>query len=722
MAATNGLHLGKGILILGCCAVSAALSFEALAQGTELPKVSVEAKKTQPKAKKKAAAPAKETPPAPEGETAAARDKAKSEEVYKTPASVSTAGRGDIETFGIVDTGDILRAMAGTSTRESLNAGVAVNIRGLEGSGRVNMMIDGVRQNFRFTTHEAQGFVYIDPSLLAGVDVARGAVSTKGGAGALVGTADLRTLDVEDILLPGKKVGVLNTITWGSNGVGWQEMLATAVTNGRLGIAGAISHREPDNYENGSGVTVPNTHQDLLSGLFKMNFALSSDQTLKLGAVFYDNDFFANSYFQNLRSDTYTLKYTYRPLSNPLIDFAFNAHANDVRMEYLKGASAVGRVMDDAGRGFDVTNTSRFRLGGVRVASTYGYEYFGDDFTAFNKINPNLSGGVNPSGESSISGVFSQTKFSYGIFDLITGLRYDTYSLQGRFDTDGRGPGTSFTEVDRSDGRLNPKVTLAAQVLPWLQPYVTYAEAFRAPTVQETFLGGSHPGGGVGFLPNPFLEPEVQTGWEFGFNVVKDGVLKRGDAFRFKATYFDMDVENYVTACGGPAGTSFCNVQGTSQVKGVEVQSKYDTGWFFGGLAYTWTDTNLPTQINGLGAHSYLPEHTAVLTAGLRMLEQRLTLGTRVSYFSESFVGNENVGGFYAAPFMPGYTLVDLFSTYKLNDRMELGVNVINLFDIDYTPALSTPIVGATCFGSNLPNCNDSGRGRTILFTAKTQF
>ena len=103
--------------------------------------------------------------------------------------------------------------MPGTFTRESpQNPGLAVNIRGFEGSGRVNMMIDGVRQNFRFTGHEAQGFVYVDPSLLAGVDIARGAVSTAGGAGALVGAANLRTLDVDDIIKPGNKTGVMSSI------------------------------------------------------------------------------------------------------------------------------------------------------------------------------------------------------------------------------------------------------------------------------------------------------------------------------------------------------------------------------------------------------------------------------------------------------------------------------------------------------------------------------
>ena len=95
------------------------------------------------------------------------------------------------------------------------NPGLAVNIRGFEGSGRVNTMIDGVRQNFRFTGHEAQGFTYIDPSLVAGIDIARGAVSTAGGAGALAGAANFRTLDVEDILRPGQTMGGLTSLTWG---------------------------------------------------------------------------------------------------------------------------------------------------------------------------------------------------------------------------------------------------------------------------------------------------------------------------------------------------------------------------------------------------------------------------------------------------------------------------------------------------------------------------
>ena len=257
-----------------CCsadAVSLTLSLEALAQGTTLPPVTVESKtlkvpnKSATKSAPQSVPQAPAAVPAPQAQTTEARDKARSEAVYAAPASVSTAGKGELDTFGQIDTGDVLRSMPGTFTRERpQNPGMAVNIRGLEGSGRVNTMIDGVRQNFRFTGHEAQGFAYVDPALLAGVDIARGAVSTGGGAGALVGVANLRTLDVDDIIKPGQKAGVLTSLTYGSNGVGWQEMLAAGVTNGKVGIAGAISHREPDNFRNGDGITAPFTHQDLV--------------------------------------------------------------------------------------------------------------------------------------------------------------------------------------------------------------------------------------------------------------------------------------------------------------------------------------------------------------------------------------------------------------------------------------------------------------------------
>ena len=726
----SSLKLGSHLAGYVVCGLAVAIAGEAAAQGT-LPPVTVEGSAVRPKQKARAkaapkAAPAQTQAAPAEPVVAAPRTVPPQDVPYETPAAVSTATKSELETFGQVNTGDVLRAMPGTYTRESpTNSGIAVNIRGLEGSGRVNMMIDGVRQNFRFTTHEAQGLLYVDPSLLAGVDIERGAVATTGGAGALAGSANFRTLGIDDIIKPGNSTGAITSLTWGSNNQGFSEMAAGAVRAGSVAVGGAISYRNPDDYKNGDGLTIPYSRQDILSGLVKAEFGATPYNRLTIGGVFYDNDFFAQSVYQQVDSKVFTAKYRYTSMDNPLIDFRFNASMSDVAMHYRRAISpmaSAGRHIRDEGMGLDMSNTSRFNWGAIQVKSEYGVEYFKDDVTAKNLINPGSGGGVNPSGESSIGGVFSQTTFSHGVFDLIAGLRYDFYQLDGTFTAqpgNPQGVPVGLYDLDRSEGRLNPKVTLAAQVTPWLQPYITYAESFRPPTIQETMLGGSHPSGGFGFAPNPFLKPEILKGWELGANVTANGVWSRRDAFRFKAAYFNNNIEDYISGCfSGPCAVTFINNPGTSKVQGVELQGSYDARYIFGQLAYTYTHSDLPSQTNGLGAQSYLPDHVLVITAGLRFLDEKLTLGARATVTSEAYIGDIN-----AAPGAParsdGYALVDLFSSYKVNDTLTIGANVNNLFDEAYTPALSSPpTVSCTPAGVT---CN-TGMGRTFLLTAKTHF
>lgn len=151
-------------------------------------------------------------------------------DAYAEPAARSTIGRDAIELFGGQNLDDALRSTAGTFSRDNpQNPGVAVNLRGLEGSGRVNMMIDGVRQGFRFTGHEAQGFTYVDTALLAGVDISRGAVTGTGGAGALAGSANFRTLAADDVLRAGDGAGGFVSLSQGDNGAGFAPVAAAAV-------------------------------------------------------------------------------------------------------------------------------------------------------------------------------------------------------------------------------------------------------------------------------------------------------------------------------------------------------------------------------------------------------------------------------------------------------------------------------------------------------------
>ncbi|MCR6701628.1 MAG: TonB-dependent receptor [Dokdonella sp.] len=637
---------------------------------------------------------------------------------YAEPAADSAISADAIDLFGGQNLDDVLRSTAGTFTRDNpQNPGVAVNIRGLEGSGRVNMTIDGIRQNFRFAGHEAQGFTYVDPALLAGIDVSRGAVSGVGGAGALAGSVNFRTLGADDILGGGRDAGGFAALNWGDNGSGFAPVAAGAARWGAISLAAAVSRRSPDDYDNGDGVEVPGTAQDLTSGLIKFEYRPSETHRLSLGGLYYDNDFLANSYNQNIDSRQYTAGYAYTP-GTDWVNLRVNAYRSDVTMTYddapgiPTGGTAMGRVIEDVGTGFDVSNTSRL---GSNLTTTYGVEYFDDDVDVVNSAAvPDR--GVNPSGESSIGGVFADTRLSVGITDVIVGLRYDRFTLKGHGSVTAGNP-LGMPEgpytVDRSDGRFNPKLTLALNPADWVQPYVSWSKTFRPPTISETMTGGSHPASGgppQSFFPNPFLKPETSRGWEAGANFLAGPALTADDSLRVKLGYFHNRVEDYITAVMGQ-GVYFGNNPGTSTVKGVELEGGYDAGFVFANLSYTHTDSDLPAQVNGFGAQSYVPDDVVSATIGTRLLERRLTLGTRYYKVSRSFIGDINA--YDGDPWDPGYHLVDLFANYVFGNGTELRANVSNLLDEAYTPVLSTPAGGSEI---------DTGRGRTVSLTAKFRF
>jgi hemoglobin/transferrin/lactoferrin receptor protein len=238
----------------------------------------------------------------------------------------------------------------------------------------------------------------------------------------------------------------------------------------------------------------------------------------------------------------------------------------------------------------------------------------------------------------------------------------------------------------------------------------------RGPTVNEMFMGGIHPGGGPnttnGFSPNPFLEPEISKGWEVGFNTAVEHVFSPSDMLHFKANYFNHDVENYITGCFGPGGQYFCNNPGSSAIQGVELQGMYDAGIYFVGASYTWTDSDLPSQINGLGGQSFMPEHTATVSAGVRLFNKRWTIGGRVFYASEAYVGLINNP---TNPYTDGYTLLDIYTNYKITEDITVGATVTNITDEAYTPASSS---GVTSSGFR----DDTGRGRTAIFSVRAKF
>ena len=655
------------------------------------------------------------------------------EGIADVPAGVSTADREKIQDRYAGDVMQVLRSAPGTFTREPADQpGITVNIRGMQGMGRVNSMIDGVPQTFSNLSGHGGTFdslLYVEQNMLVGVDVTRGAVSGAEGMGTLAGAANFRTLDVDDVLLPGKDYGVMTSVRAGTNGFDYSRLVSGAVRTqmgeGEIGVVGALSDTKKSAYENGDGLLYPNAgDQHPKSGLFKVNLSPNSDHTLSLGGIWYSNEFLPGSSGYNwiVENQTYTAKYRYQPGSD-LIDLSINAYLNITDLEFDGTNGNVGtfdgRKGTNTTTGFDISNRMRFDLGeGTELKLTYGGAYSRDRYEG------NAKRGANPDGTLVKAGVFSEATLSHGIFDLTGGLRYDYWSLEGVSGYDA--PGTNgcaaggdpcpMDTLSRDGGDLNPKVTLSARPLEWLQPYVTYAHTARPPTAAEMFYPGGHSfdGSSDPVNNNPNLVPEKSRGWEFGVNMTADDLLTPGDSAWLKVGYFHNRIRDYITYDIDTDGAArWVNVDGTTVMKGLEVEGGYDAGRYYAGFSLTLADTKQPEgSAAGVGNDTgELPDDFLTIDAGMRFLDETLTVGGRMRYVGKSSQAYINQDMAFD---VDAYTLFDAHASWQINENAKIFLNVENVFDKSYMKANS----GLMDNYGGVKN----GRGRTFIIGATARF
>jgi hemoglobin/transferrin/lactoferrin receptor protein len=631
---------------------------------------------------------------------------------------------------------DVLRTIPGVTTQETpRDTAIAVNIRGLQDFGRVNVLVEGARQNFQRSGHSANGVFYIDPEMIKRVDVTRGPTATIYGSGAIGGVAAFELIDADDILRAGEyAAGELRT-RYGTNG---NSKLASGTAAARVGnfdIVSQVNGRWSDDYEDGSGNVVQGSNDETDSRMVKMRFRPADGHQITgtlvdYNSLFVDQTESGGGLFDTEVGNTqYTLGYTFQSPTNPLIDFSSKIYRNetDLGQTRLTGSTANFFTLDSfpgatalsctvvrtsgpplAGQtcyrgtevvavgsersfsavtdGFDVFNTSRFDLpANSSLALTYGVDGFRDVVTT---TDPSGSGDeFTPSGERNIYGAFVQANLKFwSIFELIGAVRYDNYELSGG-------------AINVQDDQISPKATLGVTPIDGVTFYATYAEAFRAPALTETLMTGLHPGS-ANFLirPNPELRPETAENIEAGVNLKYDNVVTSGDAFRAKATAFRNEIADFIDQVfveGPIAGLllsqpfgpprfspyfldDFVQYQNISNalIEGVEFEAYYDArSWFMGIGAHHIRGTNEDT---GAGLFS-IPADQLTLTVGFRALDEKLTAGTRVRIVGEQdrFIEGDTAATQHA----DAYNVVDLFAQYEANENLILNANIDNLFD-----------------------------------------
>jgi len=610
------------------------------------------------------------------------------------------------------------------------DAATAINIRGLQDFGRVAVVVDGARQNYQRTGHNANGSFFLDPELVGGVDIVRGPTANIYGSGAIGGVVSFRTKDIDDVVRPGERWGVDMSGSYGTNrdrGLG--SIFGGVRADPTVDVFGGAVYRTQGNYKDGAGTEIGNTGNEIAAGLMKVTVRPAEGHEIKFGAVFQDYQYsigqfnrgpvltpaqralFQGSsvYASDAKNYTGTVTWKYSRPDDMWFDWNATLYGNRTDNDQVKtyhnstsgaafcgpgnvGNNISGCVGDRRGYlldtvGIDVNNTTRFNVGDWRNALTYGFDAFQDDVKTFDsRGNSNIT---TPSGQRTVSGGFVQLKNNYSTWlEIVSAIRYDRYDLDS-------------ASVSTGGDRFSPKITVGVTPVAGFTPYVSYAEGYRAPSITETLISGAHatgggpalftcPDGTIGlfcFLPNPNLRPEVGKNKEAGLNLKYDGIFAASDSFRGKFNVFRNDIDGYIDLVASapvpvpPFGSfsQFFQYQNIThaRIEGFEAETLYDAGtWFVGVAGHLIRGKNTETNV---GLATITPRKITT-TGGVRLLDRRLTISAQWSSFGAN---NDLPAGYLPST---SYELVNLYLTYQATKDITLTASIDNLLNQYYRP------------------------------------
>lgn len=711
--------------------------------------------------------------------------------VYETPAAVSVISQQSMETKPPRQLADVVRDTPGVYTEaDRRHPGASVNIRGIQNQGRIVTTIDDARQNFRklYAATSSQDRAFVDPNLLRGADIEKTRATGVGGAGALGGVINFRTIEADDIIRRGQRYGAQVTGMTGGNEYSFSGSLAAAAKiTDDIDIVAALSRKKIGDFKpgqngldrikaysgtNSADTTISKaTEQEVTSGLAKATWKPTDDQSLKLSYIGLSTDFawataattdYLN--YNNVKNHTFAADYAWNPENSRLIDLSAKVYYNRTLNSAYYPARITGTTVHycpcdtdvdlDTVGGF-IRNTSEFSTGWAEMKAHYGAELYYDKSSAsaviggpVQDINNQWFTGPNANGSDRLTaGLFSELSIRpWDWFDIRPALRYDHWKLTGagqQINQPGGPMGwlSPYWEnfsVDRSAGKLSPTLTVAVEPYEGIQLYGKYLQSYRPPQLQEVMFSGLHLGTNslltpLRFTANPWLEPEEASTIEFGVNARFDDVFRSGDALRLKASVFDTRIDQYVTLArvtfpGNNASNysftgayAFVNLTEEVHMRGLEAEASYDTGLAYLGMGYTYLDAdfgdlsyNIFYRGQGSSANypasgaqempfsiAVPPRHKVTVSAGMRFLDEQLTLGARLHHVSETVRSGSSVQADFSD--LPAYTTIDLHGAWNINDHVTANIAVENLTDVAYGDALGTGILlapGRTVTGS----------------------
>lgn len=262
-------------------------------------------------------------------------------------------------------------------------------------------------------------------------------------------------------------------------------------------------------------------------------------------------------------------------------------------------------------------------------------------------------------------GVYLQDQITFADnLKLLAGIRYETFEQERVVEPSPFFPGLDSTQTDDA---FSPRIGLVYQPIEEVSLFASYSRSF-SPNPASSFS-------------TDFLDPEEGEQYEVGVKAeFLDGRLAANLA------YFDITLQNVSTP--DPNNPLFSVAIGEERSQGVEldVAGEILSGWNI--IAnYAYIDARITEDNSDLedNRRFNVPEHNVNLWTTYDIQDgplEGLGFGLGVNYVGERF--GDNANSFQ----LDDYFLTNAAISYK-RDNWQAGLNIRNLFDIDYIESTS---------------------------------
>ncbi|WP_421787800.1 TonB-dependent receptor domain-containing protein [Hyphobacterium sp.] len=627
---------------------------------------------------------------------------------FTYPGQVSVIDSETIELTDPYTLETLLRQLPGVEAGGGpRRTGQTLTMRG-QSRENVTLLLDGARQNFN-SAHD--GIFFVDPALLSSVEAVRGPASALYGSGASGGVIAFETADADDLLRNGQTLGARATAGYRSVNEEFAVSGAVYGRNGPLDGLAYLSHRQSGDIALGSGNDLPADDQSIAS-LLKAGLDAAPGVRFEAawqgfrGEATEPNNGQGNLGIgalnplveKDINTDSFRLNGEIAP-SGTILDLNVTLFQTTSNVEERETVG--GRVVDRelASWGVRADQRFEFQIGAADAAFTVGGEIYEDEQSGFDSTaTNNVRGGV-PDASTEFAGVFGQLEVTAyqpfglpGEVVLLPGIRFDDYESSSAI--------AGNNEDSATSGRFGVSYAPNETFL----VFANWAEAFRAPSVNEIYLDGTHfslPHPILGppvfitneFIANPNLRPETTETIEIGAGLAFNDIARPGDRLEIKGSWFETQAEDLINlsvnfafnpTCFAPpflpcsAGTTNSSNVASATLQGYEVQLDYESGPFSVNAALSEVDGEDDATGNAVGS---LTPVRLFVDGRWRFEERRLTMGARAEFAGEFDKTNT------PAEERDGYATLDLYASWQPQEDSPFTVSagVDNVFDEDYS-------------------------------------